>query len=68
MLRRHLALVEGHVAQGRGLIVRQYDCMERLTAGKWDLTQANEVLRTLLHAQSLHEDHRDRLRRELGLA
>jgi hypothetical protein len=65
MLRSHLAIVERHVAQGWKVIERQDALLRRLAARGHDLSQANEMMKVLLEAQELHEEHRLRLMQEL---
>jgi hypothetical protein len=67
MLRSHLAMAERHVARGWELIERHHILVSSLSARGLDLTQANDVMRVLLDTQKLHEQHRLRLMRELGL-
>jgi hypothetical protein len=66
-LKRHLTLVQGHVDKGIDTIRRHRTLMERLTAQGRDLTDAQATLELLLDAHAMHIEHRDRLRRELGL-
>jgi hypothetical protein len=65
MLRRHLAMAENHVARGLKLIDKQRGLIARLTPDHRVCEQANEVLAKLQEMQEVHEQHRDRLKREL---
>jgi hypothetical protein len=65
---QHLAQAESAAALGREHIARQERIIAALSAGDHDLQAAEELLKTLKESQVLHEEHRDRLRRELGLA
>jgi len=67
MLLQHLTMVEGHIAKGLKSIERQRAVIERLAAKGLDLDRSKGVLRLLLEAQELHQQHHDRLRSELGL-
>jgi hypothetical protein len=65
--RRDLAMVERHVARGLEMIAEQRNRILLLEKHGRDLYLANDVLKRLLETQALHEQHRDRLRQELGL-
>jgi hypothetical protein len=67
MLRSHLLMVERHVKRGLEMIKEQEERISRLQGGGVDAAGATNVLRQLLEIQELHEQHRDRLKRELGL-
>ena len=67
MLRQHLTMVEEHIAKGLKSIERQRAVIDRLAAKGLDLVRAKDVLRFLLEAQELHQQHHDRLRSQLGL-
>jgi hypothetical protein len=66
MLERHLAESEKDVVEGRVHIANQIRIIEDLKAGGHDTTVAEALLNTLMETQRLHENYRDRLRRELG--
>ncbi len=65
---RHLAQAESAAALGLQHIARQQRIIAGLTAGGHDTGIAEELLKTFLETQALHEEDRHRLRRELGLA
>ena len=67
MLRRYLLTVERHVERGKVMIAEQQARIVRLADMGCDVASANDVLRRLLETQELHEQHRERLKRELGL-
>jgi hypothetical protein len=67
MLRGHLPMVERHVERGKVMIAEQQARIARLADMGCDVASANDVLRCLLETQKLHEQHRERLKRELGL-
>jgi hypothetical protein len=62
---KHLAQAEQMVALGLKHTVDQELRIRRLHGD--DLDQAQRLLQTFKETQVLHEEHRDRLRRELGL-
>ena len=61
----NLAQLERTVALGLKHIADQELRMTRLHGD--DLAQAQSLLQTFKETQALHEEHRDRVRRELGL-
>ena len=65
---QHLAQAESAAASGRAHIGRQELIIAVLTAGGHGTAIAEELLKTFRETQALHEEDRDRLRRELGLA
>ena len=65
---QHLKQAEEVVALGRVHIASQVQILDELRKGGHDSLAAEELLATLQHSQALHEEHRDRLRKELGLA
>lgn len=68
IIERRLAESEQDVAQGRVHIANQVRIIEDLKACHHDTTAAEAVLNTLMETQRLHEEHRDLLRHELGVA
>jgi hypothetical protein len=66
-LHKHLAEAEAQVAQGLRHVADQRDVVEQLERDGHDSTTARDLLVTLLRSQQLHEEHRDRLKRELGV-
>lgn len=66
-LHKHLAEAEAQVVKGLRHIADQRDVVEQLERDGHDSTTARDLLTTLLHSQQLHEEHRDRLKRELGV-
>ena len=67
MLRGYLLMVERHVERGEAMIAEQRARIARLADMGFDVARSNDVLRCLLETQKLHEQHRERLKRELGL-
>jgi hypothetical protein len=65
---QNLPLAEHVVALGLEHIARQRGIIDTLKNGGHDTASAEDLLHTLLETQVLHEEHRDRLRAELGLA
>jgi hypothetical protein len=55
------------IAQGRDHIAKQMQLIAELTREGYDIQAATELLNTLCRSQTLRVEHRDRLRRELGL-
>jgi hypothetical protein len=68
MVEQHLAEAEKAVTEGRVHIASQVQIIADLKRGDNDTAAAEALLRTLMETQRLHEEHRDRLRQELGLA
>jgi hypothetical protein len=54
--------------QGREDIAKQTQLIAELTRAGYDIQAATELLNTLHQSQALLVEHRDQLRRELGLA
>ncbi len=65
LIERRLADAEQHVVQGLNNIEQHRRLIEKLKRGGNDTTRAEEILKTLLSVQALHEQDRDRLRAEL---
>ena len=65
---QHLAQSERAVADGIKLIALQQRIVATLREGNRSTAVAEELLKTLIDSQTLHEGHRDRLRNELGLS
>ncbi len=55
------------IAQGRESITKQTELIAELTREGYDIQAATELLNTLHQSQTLLVEHRDQLRRELGL-
>jgi hypothetical protein len=68
IVKQRLAEAERHVVNGRKHIERQKHIIQRHILEGVDAADAKELLAILRQSQVLHELHRDRLRRELGLA
>ena len=68
VLREHLAEAEAQAAKGLEHIAHQRTIIADLDRDGHDSRTANELLTALLRSQALHEQHRDRLKRELGLS
>jgi hypothetical protein len=66
ILRRHLDQVEEHVKRGRHQISDQRLRVARLEAAGCDASWAKELLEALLRIQAIHEQLRDRLRRQVA--
>lgn len=66
MLQQHLEIVERHVAQGKRQLARQEALIADLERAGHDLTDARKVLATMRDTQSLHEQDRDRILKELS--
>jgi len=64
---QHLMEAEDMVAQGRKHIARQKRVIAELTRDGHDIASATLLLDTLQESQRMQEQHRDRLRKELGL-
>jgi hypothetical protein len=68
MARHHLAEAERFAELGLKHIARQREIIVAFSGSGPDRAAAEALLSTMLESQILHEEHRDRLRRELGLA
>jgi hypothetical protein len=64
MAAKQLAWIEQIVALGLKHIADQEDRIKRLRGH--DLDRAEDLLKTFKQTQVLHEEHRDRLQREMG--
>ena len=68
MAHKHLAEAERIAELGLKHIARQKQIIVSFSEGGPERALAEELLKTMLEGQVLHEEHRDRLRHELGLA
>jgi hypothetical protein len=66
MLRRHLDQVEEHVTRGRRQISDQRLRIARLEAKGRDASSARDFLEILQRVQTIHEKHRDQLKRQVA--
>jgi hypothetical protein len=66
LLQQHLGMVERHVVEGDGHVMRQRELVAKLERTGRDTTHAKMLLRQFQELQALHIEHRDRLRNELG--
>ena len=66
MLTEHLAQAEEHVALGNRHIVRQRELIAELARDGHDTAEAKTLLASFEEMQTLHLQHRDRLRHELA--
>ena len=66
MLRRHLALAEGHVTKAERQIAGQHELIIRLELDGHDTTAAIKLLVTLEVVQAMHVADRERLTKELA--
>ncbi len=64
---QNLIEADDAIAQGREDIAKQIQLIAELTREGFDIQAATELLNTLQHSQTLRVEHRDQLRRELGL-
>jgi hypothetical protein len=64
-LKQALAQVDRHIAASRGHITKQITIIDRLERGGHDSTFAKDFLAILHKIQQMHEDHRERIMREL---
>ena len=64
---QHLKQAEEVVALGRVHIASQVRVVDELRKDGNDTSSAEQLLQSMLTSQRLHEEHRDRLRQELGL-
>ncbi|CDX41296.1 conserved hypothetical protein [Mesorhizobium sp. ORS 3359] len=62
-----LEMVETHVRRGREHIARQYEIIDEFKRKGFPAGEAEEMLATLLDLQRQHEQHRDHVRKKLGL-
>jgi hypothetical protein len=67
MLREHLAEAEAQVAKGLKHLAEQRAVIAELERDGHDTKTARELFATLMQSQELHIEHRDRLKRELGI-
>lgn len=65
MYAEHLAQTERHVSLGVRHIARQAAIVDDLRRGGYDTEEAESLLQLFKATQTLHEGHRDQLRREL---
>jgi hypothetical protein len=67
--RRHCTSIspKPRLRSRKGHVADQRDVVEQLERDGHDSTTARDLLVTLLRSQQLHEEHRDRLKRELGV-
>ena len=65
MIKAELRQVEAAIAAGQRHIADQRARLDRLEQSGHNTTLANELLRTFLQTQVLHQQHRDLLKREL---
>jgi hypothetical protein len=68
LAKRHLPEAEKLVGLGRKHIFHQQRIIEELRNVDQDTIAAEQLLNALVETQMLHEEHRDQLRRDLGLA
>ena len=61
MVLDHLALAEDKIA-----IERQQTLIAELEQGGHDTTMSRQLLSQFFHSQKMHEEHRNRLRRDLA--
>ncbi len=66
MAAQHYAQAEAAVRDGLGHIARQRIIIRELERGGHDARSAKQLLATYLELQVQHEEHRDRLKRELA--
>jgi len=66
-LREHLAEAEAQVAKGLQHLAEQRAVIAELERDGHDTKTARELFATLMQSQELHIEHRDRLKRELGI-
>ena len=64
---QNLIEADDAIAQGREDIAKQMQLIAELTREGYDIQAATELLNTLHQNQTLLAEHRDQLRRELGL-
>jgi hypothetical protein len=63
---QHLAQAEQAVADGCRHIAGQRAVIQKLDEHGQETVEAERLLQTYLELQRMHEDHRDRLKQELG--
>jgi hypothetical protein len=66
MVLDHLALAERHIAEDKIAIERQQTLIAELEQGGHDTTMSRQLLSQFFHSQKMHEEHRNRLRRDLA--
>jgi hypothetical protein len=66
-LEEHLTQAEEIVSQGAQHIARQKTLVARLESAGYDASSARDLLRVFELLQISHIEHRDRLRRDLGV-
>ena len=64
---QNLIEADDAIAQGREDIAKQTQLIAELTREGYDIQAATELLNTLHQSHTLLVEHRDQLRRELGL-
>ena len=64
---QNLLEADAAIAQGREEIAKQMQLIAELTRERYDIQAATELLNTLHQSQILLVEHRDQLRRGLGL-
>ena len=67
MAQEHLAQAERAVEIGLKHLARQKQIVAAFSGVGPGRASAEALLKTMLESQALHEEHRDRLRHELGL-
>jgi hypothetical protein len=67
MAEEHLAQAEDACVKGRAHVNQQEAIVAKLPVGGRARASAEALLAVFRESQALHEDHRDRLRYELGL-
>jgi hypothetical protein len=68
MIQRHLAEAEGHIRQGKALIAKQREILNRLEKVGADPSVALKMLENLEAAQAMHVTDRERIAAELAAA
>lgn len=66
MIVEHLAMAERHVSEGLAHVERQKRIIADLERDGHDAGEARALLESFVELQELHEQDRDRLRRELS--
>src|SRR6188472_2341072 len=56
MVLDHLALAEGHIAEGKIAIERQQTLIAELEQGGHDTTMSRQLLSQFFHSQKMHEE------------
>jgi len=62
---RHLAQAESAIALGREHIAKQRAIVAELQTAGHDISEATDLLDTLLTSQNMHEQHRAKILKEL---